>query len=63
MPTRKIFAATHTRAKVPATNITADSNICHIGGSYGMRTIITTGDVNGMNDVQRARGPLGLLAE
>ena len=38
---------------------TIDNTICQAGGSNGIRIIITTGEVNGMIDAQKARSPCG----
>lgn len=36
-----------------------ESAICHKGTSKGIRTIITIGEVNGIMEHQKARGPSG----
>ena len=36
-----------------------DKSICHGGTPNGIRTIITIGEVNGIMDVQNAKGPSG----
>lgn len=41
--------------------VAMDNKICHVGGSYGIRIIITTGEVNGMIEAQNAKLPCGSL--
>ena len=61
IPTRKIFAASHVVKIKVAYNSPSESKISHAGMPNGMRAIITIGEVNGMTEVQNAKGELGSL--
>ena len=59
IPVRYILAATHVAATNVISSMAADIHTCHIGKPKGRRTIIATGDVNGITDSQNAKLPLG----
>ena len=59
IPTRYIFAATHTIAINDTYNNTNESIISHVAIPNGIRAIITIGAVNGIIDIIVAKLELG----
>ncbi len=61
MPVLYIFEANQTVPKNPKINKSIEQTSCHAGTPKGIRTIITTGEVSGIIDSQKAIGPSGLF--
>ena len=61
IPTRYILPANHTTTANVAMSIPSDRAISHVGMSYGMRAIITIGDVSGIIENQNASSDVGSL--
>ncbi len=59
MPTRYIFAESHTMPAKEAYSKAKDVHICQAGMPNGMRAIITIGEVKGIIDVQTASEDAG----
>ena len=61
MPVLYIFPASQVVAKKPITSMAAEVQICHMGTPNGIRIIMMTGEVKGINDIHKANGPSGWL--